>query len=205
MDQNAREIDAVVFDVGWVLVRLEYEPLLDCLARAGFERRAMPEVVAAIGLESHERGELAGEELIDALLRLAPGPIVRAEIEQHWVSMFRPVEEMFDLARSLAQTRRVHLLSNVGELHWRVLCSEFGLDRLGHGALPSFEARAMKPDDRIYAEAERRFGLVPGRTVFIDDLAPNVAAARRRGWHAIQHVDPGATIAALAEMGVRQA
>jgi putative hydrolase of the HAD superfamily len=203
MNREAREIDSVVFDVGWVLVQLEYQPLLECLARGGFEPRTLPDVVAAIGLDAHERGELTGEELIDALLRLAPGVLDRAEVERHWLGMFRPVDTMFELARSLAVERRVHLLSNVGELHWQVLTRDLGLDRLGHhGALPSFEARAMKPDDRIYAEAERRFGLVPARTVFIDDLDANVAAARRRGWHAIQHRDPATTIAALGELGI---
>lgn len=203
MTGDAQLIDAVVFDVGWVLVRLEYGPLLACLARAGFMPGAMPELVTAIGLEAHERGEISGAALIDNLVALAPQPIDRAEVERHWLSMFQPVDAMFDLARTLATSRRVHLLSNVGELHWRTLVASFALDQLGHGALPSFEARALKPDAAIYAEAERRFGLVAGRTVFIDDLEANIAAARSRGWHGIRHVDPPSTIAALAELGVR--
>jgi len=203
MAADSTLIDNVVFDVGWVLVRLEYGPLLSCLARAGFTPSAMPELVAAIGLEAHERGEISGATLIDNLMALAPGPLDRAEVERCWMSMFQPVEAMLDLARSLAATHRVHLLSNVGELHWRQLIASFGLDQIGHGALPSFEARALKPDAAIYEEAERRFGLVAARTVFIDDLAANIAAARRRGWHGIQHVDPPTTIAALGDLGVR--
>lgn len=195
-------IESVIFDVGWVLVRLDYAPLLECLRRSGFEPQTMPEVVAAIGLDAHERGEITSAQLLDNLVALAPGPIVRDEIEQCWMSMFEPDEPMFALARSLCATHRVHLISNVGELHWRALVGSFALDRLGHGALPSFETGFMKPDPRIYAEAERRFALVPQNTVFIDDLAANVAAARRRGWHAIQHVEPASTIAALAEIGV---
>jgi FMN phosphatase YigB (HAD superfamily) len=196
------QIDAIVFDVGWVLVRLDYQPLLGCFVRAGIDPGAMPDIVRRIDLDAHERGEKSGEALLDDLVALAPDRLDRDEVARHWLDMFEPIEPMFALARTLSATYRVHLLSNVGELHWGQLVREFGLDVLGHGALPSFEARVMKPDPRIYAEAERRFDLAPARTVFIDDLAANAAAARARGWHAIQHAAPEQTIAALAALGV---
>jgi FMN phosphatase YigB (HAD superfamily) len=79
----------------------------------------------------------------------------------------------------------------------------FGLDRIGHGALPSFRAGIMKPDPGIYAEAERRFGLEPAATVFIDDRADNIAAARARGWHGVVHQDHASTVAQLEALGVR--
>jgi 2-haloacid dehalogenase len=60
----------------------------------------------------------------------------------------------------------------------------------------------MKPHPRIYAEAERRFGLEPSSTVFIDDLPDNVSAARSRGWHGIEHRNHDATVAGLAALGV---
>ena len=41
-----------------------------------------------------------------------------------------------------------------------------------------------KPDPRIYAIAERRFGRAPGELFFTDDNPANVAAAQARGWHA---------------------
>lgn len=47
----------------------------------------------------------------------------------------------------------------------------------------------MKPHDAIFELAERRFGLDPAQTVFIDDHAGNVQAARRRGWQALPFVD----------------
>lgn len=40
-----------------------------------------------------------------------------------------------------------------------------------------------KPDDAIYAAAEQRLRLNPAETLFLDDSAKNVAAARGRGWH----------------------
>jgi 2-haloacid dehalogenase len=109
---------------------------------------------------------------------------------------------MVDLAHRLADRHRVYLLSNVGDLHWAHLSREYGIHRIGHGALPSFVAGVMKPDAGIYAQAERRFGLDPAATVFIDDRIDNVDAARARGWRAIAHSGYDSTIAALRELGV---
>src|SRR5436190_24155767 len=110
------QIKSVVFDVGWVLVHLDYNPLLDYLGSSG-QSYVMIEVIAGIDLEGHERGEFGGEQLVDNMLRLAPD-LDRGQLESLWTSMFKPVEPMFALARRLSETHSVHLLSNVGDLHW---------------------------------------------------------------------------------------
>ncbi len=194
------EIKSVVFDVGWVLVHLDYNPLLNYLAASG-QRYDIKEVIAAIDLEAHERGEFAGDQLLDNMARLVPN-LDRTLLKQHWIGMFTPVESMFALARELSSTHRVHLLSNAGDLHWTQLNQQYQLLSLAHSALPSFEARAMKPSRDIYKLAEHRFDLEPPHTVFIDDLLPNVEAARACGWQAIQHVTPEETMKVLKQMGV---
>lgn len=194
------QIESVVFDVGWVLVHLNYQPLLNYLATSG-QRYDMKEVIAAIDLEAHERGEQGGQQLLDNMIQLAPG-LDRTLLQHHWVDMFTPVEPMFALARALSGSHRVHLLSNVGDLHWTHLDREYQLLSLAHSALPSFEARVMKPHREIYKLAEQRFDLKPATTVFIDDLLPNVESAKQCGWHAIQHLSPDSTISLLKGMGV---
>jgi putative hydrolase of the HAD superfamily len=149
-----------------------------------------------------ESGELPGEELIARLAALAPAPIPAAAARAAWLDMFELDHAMIGLAHALAARHRVYLLSNIGDLHWMHLAREFGLHRIGHGALPSFLAGSMKPAAPIYAEAERRFALEPRRTVFIDDRHDNIAAARERGWHGIVHADYASTRAALALVGV---
>jgi 2-haloacid dehalogenase len=200
--QSRHSINSIVFDVGWVLVRLDYSPLTTYLKEHGADISSMRDVTSRIGLEQHETGTLGGEELLENLARLGSRPMSLPEVRRRWLNMFEPQEAMLALARSLAARYRVHLLSNVGELHWDYLAREYGLDRIGHGTLTSYAAGAMKPHARIYAEAERRFGLEPAATVFIDDLPDNVTAARSRGWHGIEHRDHGATVQALAALGV---
>jgi FMN phosphatase YigB (HAD superfamily) len=46
------------------------------------------------------------------------------------------------------------------------------------------------------------FALAPARTVFIDDLLPNVDTALQRGWQAIHHLGSDSTIERLRELGI---
>jgi len=47
-----------------------------------------------------------------------------------------------------------------------------------------------KPDSEAFLHVAQRMGLAPGRIVFFDDMAENVAGARRAGLQAFQAVGP---------------
>jgi HAD superfamily hydrolase (TIGR01509 family) len=193
----------VVFDIGWVFVDLRPEPLLRLLEARGFRHDGLEQVVTAIGLHDHESGRLDGAGLLDKLVALAPQPVSKDEMHAAWLDMFELQPRMVALAGRLAHDYRVYLLSNVGDLHWAHLTRVFGLDRIAHDALPSFRAGVMKPEPRIYEEAERRFGLEPAATVFIDDRADNIATARSRGWHGVVHQGYDSTVGELEALGIR--
>jgi FMN phosphatase YigB (HAD superfamily) len=192
----------IVFDVGGVLVQLRYGRFVEYLAAAGADVSDLRTWAALAGLEHHEAGKLKGARFLDRIATTAPRALDPAELERRWLDMFAPDEEMFALARALTAEHRVFLLSNVGDLHWAHLDERYGLATLVHGALPSFQAGVLKPDVAIYRAAEAEFELDPAQTVFIDDLAPNVAGARSCGWSGIQHSSAAETRAALAALGV---
>lgn len=192
----------IVFDIGWVLVRLNYRPLLGLLTAHGANPGDRNAVMARIGLEDHETGRLPGDGLLQRLQALAPLPVSLEEVRAKWLDMFELEPAMIDLAHRLSERYRVFLLSNIGDLHWLHLSREYRLQAIGHGALPSYIAGVMKPHAGIYAQAERRFALEPGATVFIDDRADNIAAALARGWQGIVHQDYRDTLGHLQALGV---
>jgi len=192
----------IVFDIGRVFVEIEPRPLLELLAAHSAACTDLQSLIAAIALDEHECGRLASAELIERIGALAARPISPELVRSKWLDMFTLAPEMVRLAQGLSSRYRIYLLSNVGELHWDHLCREYELHRLAHDALPSFVAGVMKPDAAIYAHAERRFGLDPPATVFIDDRAENIAAAASRGWRGVRHESYAATLAALRELGV---
>ena len=193
----------IVFDIGWVLVRLNYRPLLGFLQAHGAELADRDAVMRGIRLEDHETGQLSGEGLLERLLALTRTRAASLEeLRSKWLDMFELDAAMIGLAHRLSEDYRVFLLSNIGDLHWAHLAREYRLHTIGHGALPSYVAGIMKPHPGIYAEAERRFALAPSATVFIDDLAANIATARARGWQGITHRDYPDTLARLQSLGV---
>ena len=192
----------VVFDIGWVFVHLNHQPFLDFLAAHGADAPDLDSVLARIALDDHECGRMDGQGLLERCAAIAPRPMSLEAARASWVDMFELQPRMVELARRLRERYRVYLLSNIGDLHWTHLSREYQLHSIGHGVLPSFVAGVMKPHDGIYVEAERRFSLTPAETVFIDDRAENIEAARRRGWHGIVHSGYDTTIGALRDLGV---
>jgi len=94
----------------------------------------------------------------------------------------------------------LHYLSNMPAPFARHLAARHAfLARFASGVYSS-ELLLAKPDRRIYDEAARRFGAGPADLLFLDDHAPNVAAARAAGWQALLFQD-----AVQAEAAIRQA
>lgn len=193
----------VVFDIGGVLLRLRYQPFIEYLAGAGIDMSNLPQWLERVDLAAHERGEITGDELLGRIAAMARRPIEPQELRARWLDMFDRAQDMLDLATALKDEYRVFLLSNIGDLHWTHLNERYGFDGLVHGVVASFRVGAVKPSPAIYRETERRFGLEPPATVFIDDLPPNVAGAQACGWQAIHHRDPTETRRRLRAVGVR--
>lgn len=60
----------------------------------------------------------------------------------------------------------------------------------------------VKPEPAIYRHALARFGLAPERTLFIDDSAKNVEGARAVGLHALRFAGAEALARDLARLGL---
>jgi putative hydrolase of the HAD superfamily len=113
-----------------------------------------------------------------------------------------PIAGTVALLRELhAAGRPLYFLSNMPEpyaLHLEATHDFLGLFRDG---VFSARARLCKPEPEIFAHCTSRFGIDPARTIFIDDVAHNVAAARAAGWRALQFIDPTQCAAALRAEG----
>lgn len=100
-----------------------------------------------------------------------------------------PTVQVLEALRNLKARRpalRLFFLSNMPTDYARVLERSHGFLQWFEGGIYSGDVKLVKPDPAIYALMESRFGLQPDQTVFIDDLAANIAAAKARGWHGIQ-------------------
>jgi glucose-1-phosphatase len=98
------------------------------------------------------------------------------------------------------------ILSNTSRAHWNVV-----IDGRFSAIFPqsfrkivlSFEAKACKPDKKIFDYAIQQAGVAPEKIFFMDDTLGHVEAAKRYGIDAVQFTTPDALIENLLERGVR--
>ena len=79
------------------------------------------------------------------------------------------------------------LFSNTNAIHCPWLFETYPEFSLFDGAVLSFETGFLKPRSEIYQYAVETYGLVADSTLYIDDLAPNIATGRQFGFHCMQY------------------
>ncbi len=177
-------IEAVVFDIGNVLVEWHpervYDPILSPEAR--------DHLFFAVGLAAMNEAIDAGAPFAATVADFAARhPDHAAHIllwKDHWADMFAPeIPHAIRLLRALRRRgTKVFALSNFGR-------ETFDLAERMYPVLTEFDRRyisgkmgIIKPDARIYQHVEADCGLPPESLLFTDDRGDNIAAAAARGW-----------------------
>ena len=145
-----------------------------------------------------ERGELTAaefERLLAGELRTTDGRTLTPDgMLTRMFAGFRAAPAMVDVVRRVrAAGHRTALLSN----SWGLDYDRTDWEHLFDVTVISGEVGLRKPEPEIYLLTADRLGLPPSACVFVDDLGPNVRAARQVGMIGIRHVSAEHTIAAL--------
>lgn len=188
--QNLLEMDAVIFDLGNVL--LDYDPfrfmrLLNIdpaihkrIAKALFGNPIWCEI---------DRGTMTEDELAEAAGDLDPE--IREEIRfymRNWSQFFYLIPENVETFYRIKETgTKVYVLSNFSEATYRKMTAAYSFLNHFDGGVVSYQDKLIKPDPAIYHLLIERCGLDPKRSVFIDDLEPNIKTALQLGFNAIWH------------------
>lgn len=114
----------------------------------------------------------------------------------------RVYPEIPSLVESLAGRYSLGVLSNTFFGHWDYFVTT-ELARYFKAPMASHLLGFVKPDREIYLEALKRISATPGETVFIDDKAENVDAAKALGINAFQSLSPSETICGLEKIGIK--
>ena len=193
----------VIFDIGLVLIRFDWDAYMRMLFDDADTRRA---VTAAMWQNPDwnelDRGVLTLDEVLalftenapeyadairEALMRLGEAP-EKQPYAIPWIEALK------------AKGYRVYYLSN----YFEYLMQEAPqvLDFLPHtdGGVFSCHEKITKPDPEIYRRLCARFSLRPEECVFLDDTQANVDAARAYGMQAIRFENYEQANAALLEL-----
>jgi len=185
-------IDAVVFDVGNVLVRWDPRNLYRSLIPDRAERE---EFLASVCTEAWNHRADLGERFDDLVDELVAAHPERRELitayRDRWSDMLgEPVTEAVALLTELrAAGVPVYALTNFSVETWPQAVRRYPFLDDFDGVVMSGRERVAKPDPAIYRLLVERYHLAPSRTFFTDDKQVNVDAARAAGLVAERFTD----------------
>ncbi|MBN1436903.1 MAG: HAD family phosphatase [Sedimentisphaerales bacterium] len=181
-------IKAVIFDLGRVLIDLDFAPLLHRLfndssnedAFERFERMRQDEIAQQYG-----RGQIDPHQFHAALCRKYNLTIDFQDFTQLWCDVFTPKPDMLALLQDLQGRLPVGLLSDTDPLHWHYITENYPAIAAIPRPTLSYQIGALKPDPHTYRTAAKNVGTPIPNCLFIDDLPANVQGARQVGMQAV--------------------
>jgi putative hydrolase of the HAD superfamily len=195
----------VVFDLGKVLLDFDYRIVARKLAATS---SAPPETIRAFIDQStllfrYETGAMTTKEFFEAVGAEAGFNGTLEEFTGIFGDIFTPIPAMIDLHGRLRERGiPTFIFSNTNELAIAHIRATYPFFHNFTDYVFSYEHGAMKPDTKLYEAVERMTGRSPGEMLYIDDRAENIEAGRQRGWHAVLHETPEATMAAVERAGL---
>ena len=202
-----RVVDALLFDLGGVVIDVEWRRVFQAWADAA--RVPLERIATRFAFdepyEAHERGDIGPDEYC-AHLRDALGVALGDdELLAGWNSLFvGPVPGVTALLDRLARSYPLYAFSNTNRAHvahWRPRYGE--LLQPFAAVYCSCDIGARKPDAAAFLEVAKRIDVAAERIGFFDDTEVNVSGARQAGLLARQVHSATDIRQALREFGVR--
>ena len=177
-------VDAVIFDIGNVLIEWQPERFYD--AEIGEERRRR--LFAEVDLHDMNNNVDLGHDFRETIYGTAERhPDWEPEIRtwhDRWIELASPViDRSVRLLRALrAKDVPVFSLTNFGVGSFEVASTHYPFLTEFDRQFISGHMQVVKPDPEIYRRVEAESGVAPGALLFTDDRTDNIAAAGERGW-----------------------
>ncbi len=196
-------IKHIIFDLGGVLINIDYQLTENAFMEAGIEN--FPELYSQLKqsdlFDKWEMGKLSREEFVIALQKISEIPITETQIVNAWNAMLLdfPVRRL-QILQQLRLYYDLFLLSNTNEVHEegfnKILMESHGIPNIGvffDKVYFSHRLGMRKPMREIFDRVLDDNNLKPEHTLFIDDSPQHIAAAKALGIQTI-YLDKGMTI-----------
>jgi glucose-1-phosphatase len=193
------KIEAIIFDIGRVIVGLDPARALPAFKGAGSgtgasgagEKLSAEKIWAAIQVDplwrGFQEGRVSPQEWYENLTRRFGVRVSYEEFVAAWNSVILPYTLLPNrLFERLSRRCKLVLLSNTDPIHVAHMEATFSFMRYFPARIYSCEVRASKPSPVIFRAAIRAAGAPAERVMFVDDVRGYVQAARRLGLDGVQ-------------------
>ncbi|CAM8639498.1 COG1011 Predicted hydrolase (HAD superfamily) [Comamonadaceae bacterium] len=192
----------VVFDFGAVLFTWRpVDLMMECFPQRAATRaeagHLAHEVFGHHEWQAFDRGTIAMADVVAQVAnRAGLDATVLGTLVESIGERLTPMPESVALFKSLVALRaeraagagepvRLYYLSNMPVPYARTLERVNAFLQDFDGGIFSGDELLIKPEPAIYQCLQKRYALEPAKTVFLDDLLPNIQAAQAEGWHGI--------------------
>lgn len=182
----------VIFDLGGVVIEWSPDRILEgYYADPALRASLKPELFGHPDWLELDRGTLSEAELVQRVAGRTGRPIAELGglFDAVRASLHAKPDTVALLEKLSARGIPLYCLSNMSSdtfLHLRDRHSFWDVFR---GIVISGDIKLMKPEPEIFEFLLQRYGLAAGQTIFVDDNAPNIEAARALGIHTVWFKD----------------
>jgi len=202
----SRKINAVVFDLGGVLI--DWNPR-HLYRRLFADPAEMEDFLARVCTADWHRQHDLGADIRQSCEELASQHAQYRDMIMAWADRG---EEMapgqFDQTVNVLRTLKTaglgcYALSNMEPEAFASRSARFPFMQWFDGQVISGLEGVAKPDSRIFEVLLQRYGLAPAATVFVDDSQRNVEAARDLGFNVVHYMSADQLKRELQALGVQ--
>ncbi len=170
----ANKIKAILFDLGNVLVDVDYNIAVKRIAHfCGRSPKEVSELLFSSDITRlFEEGKILPEEFFSEVRNMLNLSLSYARFVPIWNEIFflsAKNRSVYSLANNLRNNYKVAILSNINILHYTYLKQYFPVFSIFHNVFASCEMGLVKPDLQIYSKTLDTLGVAPEEAFYTDD------------------------------------
>lgn len=183
------KIKNIIFDLGGVILNIDFKKTELAFAKLGVgDFNAYYTLQTSIPLfHDLETGSITPETFYDKLRELLKLPLSNEELRDAWNALlidFPP--ERIEWLKQIKNKYNIYLLSNTNQIHYDAFIELYNeqikdgnFDDLFIKTYYSHQIKLRKPSKESFEFVLKNENLLAEETVFIDDLLPNIEAAKQ--------------------------
>ena len=191
MQNNFENITAIIFDLGGVLLNIDYNKTKEAFEQLGVKdfHNMYSQAEANPLFERLEIGAIKEHDFYNHMQQHVDPAYNSKNIEQAWNAMLLDFRmESLNELKSLKKKYKLYLLSNTNYIHLKEFnkiyehnVSKEPFASLFDKVYFSHEIGLRKPNVEPFEYVVKENNLIPAQTLFIDDSLQNVEGARKAG------------------------
>jgi putative hydrolase of the HAD superfamily len=187
-----KNVEAIIFDFGGVIINLDYNATIDAFKKLGLDNfdHLYSQATQSNLFDSIETGKISPQHFINSLLRLLPKETTPKQVINAWNAMLLDIPiERIELLQELSKRYKIYLLSNTNKIHIDTALQTWNrttnkpIEYIFEKVYFSHEVHMRKPHVEIFNLVTTNEGLNPAKTLFIDDSIQGAITAGLQTHH----------------------